>query len=72
VGAAPPAPVGTVGTGFLLVAALGFLAVVAGDNIVHEITLLGSYAACIVVGIGADRAAATPSPQRTMASSRPA
>ncbi|CAN5832571.1 hypothetical protein BH24ACT8_BH24ACT8_05210 [soil metagenome] len=59
----------TAGTGFMLVGSLGFLAVVAGDNIVHEITLLGSYASWIVVGIGADRAAAVPSDPRTAGSS---
>ena len=35
------------------VAVLGFVAIAAGDNIVHEIALQGSYLAWVLVGVGA-------------------
>ncbi len=43
------------GTGLLAVALLGLLAVAVGDNVIHDITLLGSYGAWIAVGLGAER-----------------
>jgi hypothetical protein len=45
------------GTGLLAVAALGFLAMAVGMDPFHDVFLLSSYAAWVVVGLGTDRAA---------------
>jgi hypothetical protein len=42
------------GNGLLATAVLGFVAIAAGDNVVHEIALLSSYAAWILVAVGVD------------------
>lgn len=41
------------GNGFLAMAVLGLLAIAVGDNFIHDIALLSSYAAWIVIGLGA-------------------
>lgn len=42
------------GNGLLATALLGLVAIAAGDNVLHEIALLSSYAAWILVGLGSD------------------
>ena len=45
------------GLGLVLVGVLGFLALAVGDTWWHDVMLLGSYAAWVLVGVGADRSA---------------
>lgn len=45
------------GNGFLATALLGLAAIAVGDNVIHDLTLLGSYAAWVLIGLGATRGA---------------
>ncbi|HET9944612.1 MAG TPA: hypothetical protein VFR56_03100 [Actinomycetes bacterium] len=71
------------GLGLVLVGVLGFLALAVGDTWWHDVMLLGSYAAWVLVGVGTDRSVrgaapgrpgrpAGPDPRRPRGSGRPA
>ena len=71
------------GLGLVLVGVLGFLALAVGATWWHDVMLLGSYAAWVLVGAGADRPVrggapgrpgrpAGPGPRRPRGSGRPA
>lgn len=59
------------GNGFLAMGVLGVLAIVVGDNWMHDVTLFAGYAAWIVIGFGAARAVSTSGRQSPSLVSQP-